>query len=182
MIYTFLHIRSNHNDFTNLSWGLSVSPSRLGVTRSYPWGPPTTSLCSQSTLRAQALPYRVKSPSSVLGLEIPSIPELSPSSGLEIPTISTLEIPTLESSTPQKLYIKPSAISVPWCFSPGQRQAPSCVFPIHLFCEVCCAVGLCDIPWLLTARIFFCLRVVKFTLRWLHGVIINNPSSLSEIY
>lgn len=71
-----------------------VSPSEKG-------------LCPQNTLMAptppdsgdQPPPYRVKSL-----LELPPIPELAPSSGIEIPPIITLE-----SSAPKKPYKKPTS-------------------------------------------------------------------------
>lgn len=64
---------------------------------------------------------RVKGLSPLPGFENSPIPELIPGSGLEILLISTLEIPTLESSAPKKCSMKPA--------SPEQRQPSSCVLP-----------------------------------------------------
>lgn len=53
---------------------------------------------------------------------------------------------------PKKLYIRPLSCSVCCCFMSKRRQSPSWFsLPINLSCEVCCAVWLCGIPWLLVA-------------------------------
>lgn len=62
------------------------------------------------------------------------------SSGLEIPPIPTLELPTLESSAPHPEMLHKSCFcSVLCCFSPEQKQPPSWGFPltINLLCEIC---------------------------------------------
>lgn len=93
---------------------------------------------------------RVKGLSTLLSPGAPSIPELRISpvpelalrSGLEIPLIPTLEISTLEVCTPETPY-KPVCCSGLCCFSPKQRQPPSCVRLNKSLFEVSCVV--CDV-------------------------------------
>ena len=78
----------------------------------------------------------------------------SPSSVLEIPSIPTLEIFTLESSAAKKCYLTPVFGSVLCCSSFKQRQLPSWGFSlsINLLCEICCMVQ-CDSVVVLGSRL-----------------------------
>lgn len=77
----------------------------------------------------------------------PTNPWACSSSRLEISPI-----PILESSTPKKPYLKPASSSaLPLFLAQAETITLLCLSQKNL-CEVCCAVWLCGIPWLLTAR------------------------------
>lgn len=75
-------------------------------------------------------------PLPIAELKIPPIPGF----GLKSHPIPTLEISILENSTPKKPYITLPLIQFPAASLPGRGSHPLVFFPIHLLCEVPCAV------------------------------------------
>lgn len=99
-------------------------------------------------LKSQPVPELENPP--ITRPKIPPIPGLAPSSRLEIPPV-----PTIENFAPKKPYVSLPPPLFLATSHPSRGSHPLVPFPINLSCEVCCMVGLCGIPLLLTNRTLF---------------------------